>query len=41
MLTRLNKAVGLMQAETGEKWTISALLNELAEKYLSEKIYYY
>ena len=37
MLTRLNKAVGQIQAETGEKWTVSALLNELAEKYLSEK----
>ena len=36
MLTRLNKAVGLKQAETGEKWTVSALLNDLAEKYLRE-----
>ena len=37
MLMRLNKAVGQIQAETGAKYTVSALLNELAEKYLSER----
>jgi len=37
MLERLNKAVGLVQTETGAKYTVSALLNDLAEKYLSEK----
>ena len=35
-LTRLNKAVGQRQAETGEKWTISALLNELVDEYLTK-----
>ena len=38
MLTRLKKAAGQIQADTGEQCTISSLINGLAEKYLSEYI---